>query len=138
MCSKPEAIALALATLTCQQVIELLLHWRAQRNAILDAGVVSSLVLCPVDNSRFASGVLRRPRSGRCRCMYIGCDGYCTTPCPACRTAPRQPWLLPISWLLRHGMQPLDEGTHVCSTAVHALTAGTLASIHARNRPGAR
>lgn len=131
---KPEAIAPGLATLTCQQVIELLLHWPGapQRGAILDA-VCVEFGLCPVDNSPFRIWGYYAPGQGALPLhVYIGCDGwlYDTLPgLPAHRTRDSH-GRCPPSWLLRHGMQPLDEA-HVCSTAVHALAAGTLASIHA-------
>ena len=109
-----------LATLTCQQVIELLLHWPGAAAQCHSGRGVVEFGLCPVDNSPFRIWGIT-PRSGRCRCMCIsaataGCD---TLPgLPAHRTRDSH-GRCPPSWLLRHGMQPLDEA-HVCSTAVHA------------------
>lgn len=131
---KPQALAPGLATLNCQGVINLLLHWPGaeQRAATLEQLCVE-FGLCPVPDSPFQVwGYYDSAHGALPAHVYLSWDGwiYDTLPGEPVRRTRDHRGDNPPSWCLRHGVAQLDTG-HVHGVAVHAFAAGTLATIHA-------
>lgn len=130
---KPEATAPGLATLSCQQVIALLLHvpGAPQRQAILRA-ICLEFGLGPVEDSPWQIWGYYLPGQGTLPVhVYASSEGwlYDTLPgLPVHRTRDQQ-GLNPPAWCRQHALSQLNS-QQVFSVPVHAFAAGTLASIH--------